>query len=1060
MSARARRLLGVLVVLYGCEPADGEAPATSGMALDLGVGTPCRGEVAVNQCGRWNGVELTAFKDYAADLKEGDERCVCRAIAWKIPSVVPTTAGSPWNHQAKLTFVDADTGKVEHCRFRGAKHQNGNNQAPPGTDLDYHFDTCTDGGQPGELRRSRYFRFSIDGDPSEGRTESVLALGERRFRSSDPLLAKYALRVPMDAAPDGQRFTLGLNPLILPGIYVPSPEGGGKVAAAYGIDVEAVGFADHYEFAPGMYAELDIEYDPSALFEPRTPYDLFAGTFEIVSETEANVTPAEGERFVDTDEHVVTTRITHLSPWSLFVWPSQIGIKATISYREQNEVNPLSPDGNRRKVRNALAELWMNARGIGGRYDWRRVSSAVTFDDNGPFQGMIEEPGEVGLVGDWPGAAARYEVVVYSGGNGLSVGPSSAPFFFQTPEASAFSFSSGGSTINPAIDIDDPAAARYFNVFETLQRGLEYVTFVRDPADLHQTVPGLHVIVAGESSYDGAVPNVLRIAEGEAFDDHRVLHVLGHAVEHYLADSVQGRRFADTGFDPCAAPADPESGWLDGFADYFAFVARYSLRNRHPELFDPGTDLSIDPFGVPYQWEGEPYFSRGKNADFRRYCPDAGLAGPQAMPEYVASTLFDLYDTQTERDLAGTQWDEDSAGDATTDGITIFQIFDNELDHGRIGVTPVLSRFRDAWVNSRGQPGRPSIFLHDAVVPASPDDAVIADADAALPGALASSVAPFEVTVPAQVVVGRPFEVRITLENVGSNAWDGTYELGTNNAPAWGDDPVTVKNTVLSGERVTFAFSLTPACSASVETFHWQMRRGGSRFGQIVQAAVEVQPFTDGDGVCDNACGENSANSDDCADAEWRGLSHMFQVESCTSSCPFAPWLGEDYGCTTDCNRTRPQRSVDCFNDAAEGEEDHFTCLACTGYTVHWTANFKNTGTLSWFQQSSGMLGVDDTLHTPHAWSSSSTKPLYPIWSSETAQYIVPFASVPPGVYGTGDTFSVDDDFTLNEAYGFPTWGGCLRYGVGHPNYTGGEFDPILFGLSPQYCLFFLPCSP
>jgi formylglycine-generating enzyme required for sulfatase activity len=86
--------------------------------------------------------------------------------------------------------------------------------------------------------------------------------------ATDPRAPTATLRVPPGAAPAEQTFTVSVNPVVPPQVFVPS---GGVVSVGRVVEYTAVGVTGTYHFAPGgPCAELEVPYDP-ALVEARAP---------------------------------------------------------------------------------------------------------------------------------------------------------------------------------------------------------------------------------------------------------------------------------------------------------------------------------------------------------------------------------------------------------------------------------------------------------------------------------------------------------------------------------------------------------------------------------------------------------------------------------------------------------------------------------------------------------------------------------------------------------------------------------------------------------------------
>jgi hypothetical protein len=85
------------------------------------------------------------------------------------------------------------------------------------------------------------------------------------------------------------------------------------------------------------------------------------------------------------------------------------------------------------------------------------------------------------------------------------------------------------------------------------------------------------------------------------------------------------------------------------------------------------------------------------------------------------------------------------------------------------------------------------------------------------------------------VVAGSPVPITIKLSNTSILTWEpGEYTLGATGGTgrSWGVDTIPLPRRVQPGDQVTFAFTLTAPVEPNEYYLGWQMRKGGTAFGQ------------------------------------------------------------------------------------------------------------------------------------------------------------------------------------------------------------------------------------
>lgn len=250
-----------------------------------GSGTPppsasCPGNKLPDQCGSWQGVELTASHGRGNVGAAAAERCVCSPIAFQVPAALPVSTGNAGVFDATLSFRRTD-GRFVDCRYKG-NARFGHSPKATGGDA-YELDRCSDGSKAGASLNADWFKLVLKGsDPQAPVTEVNLRLGapdvvdgvvqEEIIYASDPRIAGAALHVPRGSAPSGQQFTLSVLSEVPPETTIGNA-GKPLQTVGYAVDVHATG-ADNFTFAsvPGAGCpRIELPYSPDSLLAVAGP---------------------------------------------------------------------------------------------------------------------------------------------------------------------------------------------------------------------------------------------------------------------------------------------------------------------------------------------------------------------------------------------------------------------------------------------------------------------------------------------------------------------------------------------------------------------------------------------------------------------------------------------------------------------------------------------------------------------------------------------------------------------------------------------------------------------
>ena len=800
----------------------------------------CRPHVPVNQCERWQGVELLAADGTGSAEHVGAERCLCKPMAWRIPPDIKASA-PPAKGIAELSFDYQ--GKNAKCVYHA---KNG------GTAL-FTLQTCSHGLRSGDLLRSRYFDFEMHGGPNQLR--ALLKLGQRRFVTNDPLLGHAQLRVPMDAAPSDQEFTLTREEMVPPGIYI--AEGNdGVTSAGAALEVSAIGSAGHYDFAPGTCAELDLPIDPqnSGLSElpPEVLTAARAVRFSFSDRTPdavATLTPVEGNVQIDRNDAVATVCVTHLSQFGLVYDDTrQVLVTGTLTFDDKSG-SQIAP------IRNGSVEIWRYRPRFLGIWSWGASGDAF---------GTTDDLGHYGIVLDYVGSNFDYGMRIVAKNyaaaavNNFDVQMWTEPEYdgevehrrVTAPGELDWDFEVGAGHAYPTYA--DPRLL--FNVIDTARVAREYAERHRHPAE-SDVIPQLNITVTpltASTYYDCAVSKKIWMQPSVADDDISILH----EYSHFLEEKLSGIFCTPTNHDGCEARViglvnSPEHAWLEGFADYLAQAIFFEQNLIEPGrlYLCPTCPVGTSSISLLEQRES----CSGYNL-FGNPIPyvDSGHApfGPDAVENYVASSLWAMNDAPS----IVPAWNK-----LAFQGDAIFKIFDHELDPDNGAPTPTIREFKRAWLASDPHHSYADItdtFRHF----------LIGDGD--------DAATPF-ISFPLKIVSGRHGVGRVDLVNIGTTTWNSYfgYRLapGSNDTLPWdrptfpltvplpSGTPVDAK--VDPGQHISVNVEFTAPCVTSDTPFSVQARMqnpAGSAFGdESVTITTTVQKPNDCDknGVCDNACG-------------------------------------------------------------------------------------------------------------------------------------------------------------------------------------------------------------
>lgn len=371
-----------------------------------------------------------------------------------------------------------------------------------------------------------------------------------------------------------------------------------------------------------------------------------------------------------------------------------------------------------------------------------------------------------------------------------------------------------------SFDFTDTDISRHFNVAETVRRGLDYANARRDPS-ANDSLSRATVTVTpftgnplNVSWYNPAAHAVI-LHTNSAFFDRSILHEYAHWLEAQLSSFA----WIPADHNGCEARDvfgniinSPEHAWMEGFADYFAQAVASFL---------PKDTLSI-----------------GGAGGLETPGPCAASSA-DAIQSRVAASLWDLHDpTYDPTNDPPSETHDFMNGGATA----IFQIFDRELDV--FGTWPTIWHFRNAWM-ARGYDtaGLDRILAHHEIM--------------WLPNQTAQFIS---MSVPAQMYVGQPYQVSVTMRNTGVTTWtsEQAHRLGSQ-APQdtlrWGLGRVALTSPVTPGAQVTFTFTVTAPSTAGTYSFQWRMLQELVEwFGDTTTlrriSVVTTTPPDDGGGLC------------------------------------------------------------------------------------------------------------------------------------------------------------------------------------------------------------------
>jgi len=118
-------------------------------------------------------------------------------------------------------------------------------------------------------------------------------------------------------------------------------------------------------------------------------------------------------------------------------------------------------------------------------------------------------------------------------------------------------------------------------------------------------------------------------------------------------------------------------------------------------------------------------------------------------------------------------------------------------------------------------------------------------------------------SVPSSVLPNENFSVSVKFKNTGTNTWTTTneYKLGSQSPQdntIWGTNRITLPNTVVPDEEVTFTFNITAPANEGIYDFQWQIiQEGVEWFGEksdlfsisVVSNITTIDPSTLNDKV-------------------------------------------------------------------------------------------------------------------------------------------------------------------------------------------------------------------
>ena len=341
-----------------------------------------------------------------------------------------------------------------------------------------------------------------------------------------------------------------------------------------------------------------------------------------------------------------------------------------------------------------------------------------------------------------------------------------------------------------SFDFEDSWAAQHYNLAETVRHGFDYANARRDPNET-DPIPQANVqptSVTG-SWYNPTVDTVV-INSAQVFDDLTILHEYAH----FLEEQISSFAWIATVHDGCTTldtfgniVNTPEHAWMEAFADYFAqSVARFL------------------PTGTLFQ---NPYVSGTPTVAILESPPPCTASAADAIENFVAASLWDLFDASTDPDALNESHDFISRMDQA-----IFQIMDRELDV--YGTWPTIWNFRNAWI-ARGldQHALDRILSRYGIL------------QPPLPNQTAQFVSQ---SVPLTMTAGLAYNVSITIRNTGITTWTftGNHKLGSQNPQdnqTWGIQRVNVPYSIVPGAQAIFNFNVQAPSTPGVYNFQWRM---------------------------------------------------------------------------------------------------------------------------------------------------------------------------------------------------------------------------------------------
>ena len=239
----------------------------------------------------------------------------------------------------------------------------------------------------------------------------------------------------------------------------------------------------------------------------------------------------------------------------------------------------------------------------------------------------------------------------------------------------------------------ETVSVRNYNIAETIKRGFDYANARRDP---HETdvIPQVPVSISVIDSAIGTRYNVparsLLFNHADVAPDSTGLmndFTILHEYTHFLEDMISNYVPVPTNHTGCRAAEvgsglvnNPENTWPEAFADYLARVIPL-VAPPDAQLTGPDNRLTsgLDQLENPHVCDALGVINVNGDA-----------IGPDAIEDFVAAVLWDMFDQPIDGAFGGPNRDFMSGADTM-----IFQIFDHELDGAD---HPNIRRLHDAWV--------------------------------------------------------------------------------------------------------------------------------------------------------------------------------------------------------------------------------------------------------------------------------------------------------------------------------------------------------------------------